>query len=201
MESIVAKVLQAYGGAPKLREVYEKPFRSKGKITEVSSISQAQNTFECLMATKANKLRMEMTIMGQPLITAFDGKQGWLQQGDQVFPADPMTMQRVEGEIRHSLEHELLDLAAPSAKVKLGNDEELNGKVCFVLSLDAGDTQPIRLFVDKETYLVARSEFQGVDLRTGNRRYSSERLPRLPPACRIYGALQSSRVHQRAKNH
>lgn len=165
--TLVGQILDAYGGVEKLREIDTMAFRSVGKIKEYSSISEAANTFDCTMISQGNKLRIEMNVMGQPLITAYDGRSGWLQQGDQVFPADPATVEHIQGEIRHSLEHELLALTEPKTKVSVLGTKEFGGKQCDVLTFETPIDRPVTMFVDPETHLVLRTEFMGIDSEQG----------------------------------
>jgi hypothetical protein len=160
-------IVKAYGGTERLHEIDTLVFRAKGTIKEYSSMSKAENSFDCTMVSRGNKLKVEMTVMGQPLVTAYDGKQGWLQQGDQVFPADPATLERLEGEIKHSLEHELLALTDRSTSVSTGKAKEVNGKMCDLLVVRAAGEQSITLYADKASHLVLRSEFIGVDTEQG----------------------------------
>ncbi len=160
-------ILGAYGGPDKLREIDALAMRAKGTVKEFSSISNAENDFDCNMVSKGDKLRVEMTILGQQMITGYDGHEGWMQQGDVIYPTDPASVERIKEEIKHSLEHELLDLLDEKAVVEQKGTRELNGKMCDVVTIKVPDEQLITLYVDQITHLVARSEFQGVDAEQG----------------------------------
>lgn len=160
-------VLEAYGGEQKLRELEKVTFRGTGKIFEYSSLSSAHNSFACKMLSKGNKLRIEMMIMGQPIITAYNGTTGWSQQGEEVFPADPLTLQRIAGEVEHSLDHQLLGLAEPDTQCTLMPDATVNGDNCDVLDVQPENGHKYRLFCDKKSHLVLRAEFKGVDSEQG----------------------------------
>jgi tetratricopeptide (TPR) repeat protein len=165
-QALCKKILDAYGGEAKMRELELVAFRGKGRVKEISAISHAENSFDMMMVSKGNQLRMEMTIMGQPVITAYDGRAGWTQQGDQVFPADPASVERIQGEINHSLDHQLLDLVDANAHIKILPDKEIAGKLCDVLYLRLPSTSFV-MYADKETHLVLRSEFKGIDAENG----------------------------------
>jgi len=164
---LAQKIMAAYGGEAKLRELESMAFRGKGKINEYSSISKAENSFDCTMVSMGNKLRIEMNIMGQPLITGYDGKTGWLRQGDQIFPADPAMLERIEAEIKHSLEHELLDLIDPDTKLSAKPDQTVNGHLCQGLSVQPKHDPAFTMYTDAQTHLILRTEFQGVDTEQG----------------------------------
>jgi len=164
-QELIQDILSAYGGETKMRELDAAPVRASGKITEFSTISKAQNSFDCTMVSKGNKLRIDMNVMGQPLITGYDGVQGWTEQGIQIFPADPATLERIENEIKHSLEHEILSLTSTPAE--LGKPDTINGTECDVIILNTADKKPVTLYADKKTHLVLRSEFMGIDAEQG----------------------------------
>ena len=167
LQDLIILILGAYGGPDKLKEIDALAMRAKGKLKEFSSISNAENDFDCSMVSKGDKLRVEMAILGQQMITGYDGHEGWMQQGDVIYPTDPASVERIKVEIKHSLEHELLDLLDEKAVVEQKGTKELDGKMCDVLTIKVPDEQLITLYVDQITHLVARSEFQGVDAEQG----------------------------------
>ena len=167
LQDLITLILGAYGGAEKLKEIDALAMRAKGKVKEFSSISNAENDFDCNMVSKGDKLRIEMSVLGQQMITGYDGQEGWMQQGDVIYPTDPASVERIKEEIKHSLEHELLDLLDEKSVVEQKGTKELNGKICDVLTIKVPDEQLITLYVDQITHLVARSEFQGVDAEQG----------------------------------
>lgn len=100
---LAKEIVEAYGGAEKLKNLDELLYRAKGKITEYSMLSGASNTFDCNILTRGQKVRIQINLMDQPVVTTFDGKVCWTMQGDQVYPADATTNQRTKEEIMHGL--------------------------------------------------------------------------------------------------
>jgi hypothetical protein len=190
LQARVKQILAAYGGEAKLREMETVAFRGKGKINEFSSISKAANSFDCTMVSMGDKLRIEMNVMGQPLITGYDGKVAWVQQGDQVFPCDPANLERIQGEIKHSLEHELLALVEPKVKLTAKPDLTVDGRQCQGMDVQLG-TDTFTLYTDKETHLVSRAEFQGFDAEQGiNAKVANEYLDYRP----LFGSAEPFRI-------
>ncbi|HEY9783893.1 MAG TPA: aspartyl protease family protein [Candidatus Obscuribacterales bacterium] len=159
-------VLKAYGGYAKMKELDERAFKSIGKIVQFSTISSAANTFDSETVSKGEMLRTKIDLMGQPLVTGYDGKRCWIQQGEEVFPADPTTTQRIVEEIKHGLVL-LLKLGEKDASFEIGDKKEVQGRPCTGLKIYAEDGKATTFYIDDETHLVLRSEYLGTDLEQG----------------------------------
>lgn len=164
--AIADQVLKAYGGYAKLKELDELAFKSIGKIEQFSTISSAANTFDSETLSKGEKMRSKIDLMGQPLVTGYDGTRCWIQQGEQIFPADPTTTNRIVEEIKHGLVL-LLKLGEPGSRIDLGETIDINGRPATGLRLYAEDGKPTTFYIDDETHLVVRSEYAGTDLEQG----------------------------------
>lgn len=162
---LIEKILQAYGGLEKMKELDALAFRSVGKLLQLSTISGAGNSYDTEILSKGEKVRAEVKLMGQPLITGYDGKRSWLQQGNQVFPADPTTNQRIEEEVKHGLVL-LLKMTEQDRKVELGPPRDANGESCLTLLVYADDGKPTTFYAN-ENGVIVRSEFLGTDLEQG----------------------------------
>lgn len=164
---IASAILTVYGGVDKLKELDEQVCTGKGRMTEFSSISQAANTFQCDMVSKGDKVRVEINVMGQPTITAYDGERGWLKLGDQVFPADPKTVGRIQSEVRHSLQRELINLGDPKAKIALRKPATVMGQMCDTIEVIGADNETTTIYADQKTHLVLAAEWMGSDSEQG----------------------------------
>src|SRR5262249_52448807 len=95
-----------------------------------------------------------------------DGKRCWIQQGDQIFPADETTTQRIVEEIKHGLVL-LLKLGEPGTRMEIGERREVQGRPCTNLKVWAEDSKPTSFYIDDESHIVLRSEYLGTDLEQG----------------------------------
>jgi predicted aspartyl protease len=160
------QIVDAVGGMAKLKELYEAPTRSQGKITDLSAISGAANTFDAEILSICDKLRITVTIMGQPTVTGYNGSTSWMQQGDQVFPSDPITTQRIAEDARHGTPL-ILKFQNPETVMEIVPDKLVEGKLCAGLKVMADDGKPTTFYADKNTHLILRSEYGGLDFEQG----------------------------------
>ncbi|HEY9870087.1 MAG TPA: aspartyl protease family protein [Candidatus Obscuribacterales bacterium] len=163
---VAAKVLEAYGGLEKLKEVKSQPFRSHGRVTVTSGISGAANSFECDILGKGDRVRIETSVLGQPMVLGFDGKDSWTQFGDWVSKSTETTAKRIAEELRHGLDL-LLKMSDPASKVTVTGKKTVQGRSCDVLQVTAEDGKPTTFYADEGTHLVVRSEYTGTDPEQG----------------------------------
>ncbi|MBI4534424.1 MAG: aspartyl protease family protein, partial [Candidatus Melainabacteria bacterium] len=165
-KDIAASIVAAYGGLEKLMAVKEQPFSSRGNVTVTSTVSQASNSFECDIFGKADKLRIETTVMGQPMILGFDGKNCWTQFGDWVSPSTETTAKHLAEELRHGL-NLLLKISDANCKLQVVGKKLCQGKMCDVLNVLAEDGKTTTFYADEASHLVLRSEYMGTDSERG----------------------------------
>jgi len=163
---LAAKIIAAYGGLDKLKEIKAQPFRSRGTLSATSGMSGAANSFECDILGQGDKLRIETAVMGQPIVLAFDGVQSWTQFGDWVSASTETSAKRIAEELKHGL-NLLLDLSSPKYKLELTGKRAVRGKICYVLRIVGEDGKPTTFFVDEKTHMVLRTEYIGVDQEQG----------------------------------
>ncbi|MBX9690666.1 MAG: aspartyl protease family protein [Candidatus Obscuribacterales bacterium] len=156
----------AYGGMAKIKEMLNRGCRSKGTLHNLSSISASSNSFDCIFLSKGNKLRIEMQLLGQEKVTAFDGKVGWSRTGDWVSREDDKTVARMSDEMKRGL-NALDKLDDPTYKLQLLAPQTVNGKNCDVLKLQAPDGKATSFFIDPLSRLVQRSQYMALDTEQG----------------------------------
>lgn len=166
--ALAVKVIEAYGGAEKLKNLETLMYKAKAHVKEYSMISDAANTFECEIVSKGDKTRTELVVMGQQLITGYNGIISWTKQGDYVAPTDAKTSLRVRQEVEHGLKL-LDDLANKNTSISSGTSKLINGRQCSCLIIKASDGLPTNFYIDPDTYLVTRSEYAGIDPEQGLR--------------------------------
>lgn len=160
------KVVEAYGGIEKIKNLNELMYKARGTIKESSMISGAENTFDCLVFARGDKTRVELNILGQAVVTGYNGSQSWVKQGDNVFPTDQTTSRHIQMEVEHGLK--LLErIAERNSSFALGEPQTINGKSCQTLLVRASDGKLSRFSIDPATNLVIRNEYVGIDLEQG----------------------------------
>ncbi|RTL35252.1 MAG: hypothetical protein EKK48_29245 [Candidatus Melainabacteria bacterium] len=163
---LAEKIVEAYGGIEKIKNLNELMYKAKGTIKESSMISGAENTFDCLVFARGDKTRVELNILGQPVVTGYNGSQSWVKQGDNVFPTDATTAKHIQLEVEHGLK--LLErIAERNSYLALGEPQSVNGKLCQTLLIRASDGKFSRFSIDPTTNLVVRNEYTGIDLEQG----------------------------------
>ncbi len=163
---IASAVANAYGGINKIKETRERATRSHGTVAVTSGISGASNSFECDILERDNKMRMEMTVLGQPMVMGFDGNKSWTQFGDWICASTDTASQRISEEIKHGLT-QLTDIADPKSKLEPLPKQLIQGKQCDGFKLTSPDGKATSFFADPVTHLVLRSEYMGVDHELG----------------------------------
>jgi predicted aspartyl protease/tetratricopeptide (TPR) repeat protein len=159
-------VITAFGGPTKLKEMRDHPIRAHATIGSSSSISSAANSYECDVLEKADKMRIEMTMLGMPMIIAYDGKNGWTQYGDWVTRSTSTTTQMLADELKHGLAA-LADAIDQNSQVQALPKRTLNGKLCGLLKVTSPEGKSTTFYVDPITHLIARAEYAGTDHELG----------------------------------
>lgn len=165
-KEVLDAIVTAYGGAEKLKEHRQHPMRSHAIISSSSGISSAANSYECDVLERGDKVRVEMTMLGVPMIVGFDGKNSWQQYGDWVSRASATTTELVCEELKHGLPA-LVEALDPKAKIQLLPKEALRGKPVDVLKLTTADGRTTTFFADQASHLVLRAEYEGTDPELG----------------------------------
>ena len=166
LKELSAQIMDAYGGYEKMKALDGMSFKSIGDLKQYSTISGAVNTFETETFSKGEMLRSKIELMGQPMITGYDGTHCWIQQGEHVFPADETTTQRIVEEIKHGMVL-LLKLGEPGARIELADRRTVDGHECTGIKIYTDDGKATTFYADNSTHLVLRSEYEGTDLEQG----------------------------------
>ena len=166
--SIMAAVITAYGGAEKIKQHRESAMRSHGTISSNSGISSASNSYECDVFEKGDKLRIEMTMLGLPMIIGYDGKNSWTQYGDWISPNTATTSEVFSEDLKHGLSA-LQDALDPKSKAQVLAKQDVNGTTCEVVKITATDGMSTTFFVDPSTHLILRADYLGTDHELGTK--------------------------------
>lgn len=164
--NLAARVLEASGGLDRIKAFNATVCRATGKLDQISSISGSSNVFDFSITTRGREQRIEVSFMGQPVITGYDGKTCWTQQGKNILPTDEITAERVREDLDHGLlllEHAL----EPGRKLRLGDVKKIRDRKTRGLIVMADDGKETTFYVDEKSHLVLRSEYDGVDIEQG----------------------------------
>lgn len=149
-----------------MKHSIEAGMRTTGKVIQYSTLSGAANNFDLVILTKGKKMRIDMEVMGQALITAFDGEHSWTKQGDQVFRSSNLAEKSIRDEIDHGL-FLLGKLSGDQLKLRIVGTKEILNHKCDLLEITLNDEIPTLFCVDQQTHFVVQSEYDGVDSEQG----------------------------------
>ena len=140
-QSVIDNYINALGGKTKLESV-------KTLLTEGTTSMMGMELATTVKQMYPNKQHSEMIIMGQKIITNFDGKKGYVDQMGQRtdFSAE---------DIEEYSKNQMFDaLALDATKIKSVELQTIDGKECYVLTDDSGKKN----YFDKTTWLLYRTE-------------------------------------------
>jgi hypothetical protein len=164
--ALAEKVLEKLGGLEKVKKFNSTPYRAKGNVEQISSLSGSSNTLPCEIVSQGRKQWISVTFMGQPVVTGYDGRECWTMQGNNAMPTDPITAKRVKEDQDHGLllVEKMLDRGR---KISLAERKVVNGVECEALSVVADDDKPTTFYIDPTSFLIVRTEYQGADIEQG----------------------------------
>lgn len=145
-DEVIAKSFEALGGADKWRAI--KTTKSEAKM--------AMMGFEfagVIYGAEPNKMRVEVDVMGQKVVQAYDGTTAWWINPLQMGP-DPQVMpdEMAESMKNQEFQSALLDYKEKGHSVTLEGEETIEGAACYKLKLTKKDGTEELHFFDKESY-------------------------------------------------
>jgi len=149
VDEIIAKNVQARGGAEKLKSV------QTIKSTATMSMGPGMEAPGVLIQKRPALARLEFTVQGLTAVQAFDGKNAW-----QIMPfmgkKDPELMsadESKETEEMADLDGPLVDYKSKGHQVELQGKEKIEGTDAYKLkvTLKNGDVQTI--YIDSDSFL------------------------------------------------
>lgn len=154
VDEIIAKNIQARGGADKLKSV------QSIKSTGTMAMGPGMEAPGVLVQKRPQLARLEFTIQGLTMVQAYDGKNGW-----QIMPfmgkKDPELMSADEVkdiEETADLDGPLVDYKSKGHQVELLGKEKVEGTDAYKLkvSLKNGDVQTV--YLDADSFLEIKEE-------------------------------------------
>lgn len=165
-------IVGAYGGPEIVKRHHENAMRTRGSLSCNSTISPANNTQECEVLQKGDKMRISMNLMGTPLVMGYDGKNSWTRFADWTSINGPIATSMVCESITHGLPI-LANTLAPATKLILLPRTRIDGKMCDVLQVTLPSGKETTLFADTHTHLIQRADYIGLDPETAEPKLQS----------------------------
>lgn len=154
VDELIARNLEAKGGLERIKSV--ETLRMTGRTT-VAPGTEAPFVMEI---KRPNRMRMDVTLQGETMTQAFDGKTGW-----QISPASGKTEPQVlpEQATRGMQEQAdfygpLVDARSKGLQIEYGGRVKLDTGEAYRLELIAKEGGKRSVFLDAKTYLEVRGE-------------------------------------------
>jgi outer membrane lipoprotein-sorting protein len=148
LEEILKKHTEALGGEKTLRA-------QRNSVAEFDIIVPGGLTGKHKSYFKyPNKLRSETDLKVMNTLTVYDGQKGWIQDPNgQVRELAGMELEDVKSEIYFNLYGYLFPERA-KGKVEYLGREEIAGVNYYVIQATPEGTEPVKMFINPETYLI-----------------------------------------------
>jgi outer membrane lipoprotein-sorting protein len=154
VDELVAKNIQARGGADKIKAV--KSARTTGKMV----MGQGIEAPFVMMEKRPNQTRMEFTFQGMTGLQAYDGKNGWSLMpfmGKKEPEAVPEEENKLMEE-QADMDGPLVDYKSKGHKVELLGKEQVEGADAYKLKLTMKSGKTRTIYLDADSYLEIKME-------------------------------------------
>jgi outer membrane lipoprotein-sorting protein len=152
-DEIIAKHIEALGGVEKMKAI--KTIKVTGKMMITAMGFEAQITRR---AKRPNLLRMDITIQGQKIVQAYDGKTAW-QINPMMGSLDPQKMPATQAEAmiqQADMDGAFVDYKEKGNAVELVGREDHEGTEVYKIKCTPKDGNVFYSFIDSENYLELR---------------------------------------------
>jgi outer membrane lipoprotein-sorting protein len=154
VDGIIAKHLQARGGADKVQGV--QTLRMTGKLVAGPGI-EAPFTIE---VKKPGRMRFEVAVQGMTLVQAVDGDSGWtIQPMTGKKAAEPMSADDLkEAQDQADIDGPLVDYKKKGHKVELVGKEKIEGSDAYKLKVTKKNGDIEYIYLDADAFLEIKSD-------------------------------------------
>jgi hypothetical protein len=155
VDEIIAKNVQAHGGADKLKSVLS--LRTTAKFSQGSFRADLRQENK-----RADKVREEFIIQGLAQIQAYDGKMGWQispfggRKDPELLSQDDLKSLVVDSDI----DGPLVDYKEKGHKAELVGHDSMEGTDCFKIKLSMKNGDVRYYYLDADSYLELKLEIQ-----------------------------------------
>lgn len=162
----VQKIINGYGGETALKRHFETPYHTELTAKSLSTISTASNSTSCIVLNKGKKQLVKRQFLGQPLTVCFDGHSSWRQTGNWVTKGTEASTRILAEEAGQGL-NILPELLSSQTQLAQKGNKSCQGKSCTVLEITTQAGTKSRLYVDSDTGLILRCEYDSYDYEQG----------------------------------
>jgi hypothetical protein len=155
VDEVIAKNIQAKGGADKLKSV--RTIRTTAKFSQGSFRAEFRQEIK-----RADKVREEFIIQGLAQVQAYDGKTGWQispfggRKDPELLSQDDLKSLVVDADI----DGPLVDYKEKGHKAELVGHDSMEGTDCFKIKLSMKNGDVRYYYLDADSYLELKLEIQ-----------------------------------------
>jgi hypothetical protein len=155
VDEVIAKNVQAHGGADKLKSV--RSLRTTAKFSQGSFRADFRQENK-----RADKVREEFIIQGLAQVQAYDGKTGWQispfggRKDPELLSQDDLKSLVVDSDI----DGPLVDYKEKGHKAELVGHDSVEGTDCFKIKLSMKNGDVRYYYLDADSYLELKLEIQ-----------------------------------------
>ena len=155
VDEVIARNVQAHGGAEKLKSVHT--LRTLGKFTQGSFQADFRQENK-----REDKVREEYIIQGLAQVQAYDGKTGWQispfggRKDPELLSQDDLKSLVVDAD----LDGPLVDYKAKGHQAELVGHDSVEGTDCFKIKLIMKNGDVRYYYLDTDSYLELKVEIQ-----------------------------------------
>src|SRR6266481_5371439 len=155
VDEVIARNVQAHGGADKLKSVHS--LRTTAKFSQGSFRADFRQENK-----RADKVREEFIIQGLAQVQAYDGKTGW-----QISPfggrKDPELLSQDDSKslvVDADIDGPLVDYKEKGHKAELVGHDSMEGTDCFKIKLSMKNGDVRYYYLDSDSFLELKLEIQ-----------------------------------------
>jgi hypothetical protein len=155
VDEVVAKNIQARGGAEKLKSV--RSLRTSSKLTQGSFRAEFRQENK-----RPDKVREEIIIQGLAQVQAYDGKTGWQispfngRKDPELLSQDDLKNLAVDAD----MDGPLMEYKEKGHKAELVGHDSMEGTDCFKIKLSMKNGDVRYYYLDADSYLELKVEIQ-----------------------------------------
>lgn len=165
LEELVAKAIDAQGGAAALKAVQSQ--KITGKV-----VSQGMEMPISIVTARPNLMRVEVSVMGMTIIQAYDGTTGW-SINPMTGSQDPAPMGEFETKstkLQADMDGPLQNWEAKGWTGEYVGQEDVEGTATHRLRIDTKQDVVIDMWLDAESYLPIKQsskvKFEGQEIES-----------------------------------
>jgi hypothetical protein len=168
-KAIIAKAIQARGGADAIEKNKGITYKFKGKFHGQGLEADMTGTFR-VMQPDRQRTEASLDASGQAIsyLLIYDGKKGWISINGN--PEEMSNDQMTEAKEQVHLENvtDLRGLSGEGVTLTSLGESKVDGKTALGVKVAAKGFRDVSLFFDKDTGLLLKSETKGKDAASGD---------------------------------